>query len=280
MKIQITLTVPEAKRIIAKAIAIRPDVQQAMKNGRVLLKGGTTVSAVSEELIGQELRIGGRVSPRGTMNALKRHDQAHCVLIEGETVTEVDKAIGKVTGSLGKDDVIIVSANAIDTSGNAAMMAAAPLGHHPGKAMAGFSSQGSKVIIAAGLEKLIPGSIRDAILASGRISMDKSMGAAIGLIPLIGEVVTEREALETLAEVNATVIGAGGLQGAEGSTTLVVNGEDTEVEKVFGIVMAVKGSQTSGTNESLIECEGGCPQCARHLACIYKDEQTSKQEKR
>lgn len=272
MLIQITLTVPEGKRIIAKAISRRADVKEALENARVLLKGGTTISAVAEELIGMKLRIGGRISPQGTMNALKRHDHPHCVLVDGDDITDVDKSIPKVTGRLDANDIIIVSANAIDGDGNAAMMAAAPLGHYPGKAMAGFSSQGSKVIIAAGLEKLIPGTIREAILASGRMRVERSMGAAIGLIPLVGEIVTEKEAIESLGSVEATVIGAGGIHGAEGSTTIVIEGDESEVEKVFEMIMKVKGTSTSGTDESMRECEGGCPQCARHRACIYKPE--------
>ncbi len=272
MMIQITLTVPEAKRLIAKAIVRRIDVKKAMKSARVLLKGGTTISAVAEELIGIKLRIGGRVSPQGTMNALKRQDHPHCVLIDGDEITEIDKSITKVTGKLGADDLIIVSANAIDIHGNAAMMAAAPLGHYPGKALAGFSSQGSKVIVAVGLEKLIPGTIRDAILSSGRMRVDKSMGAAIGLIQLTGEIFTEKEAIESLADVKATVIGAGGIQGAEGSTTFVIEGDETEIDTVFDVVRDIKGASTSGTEESMEECEGGCPQCARHRACIYKPE--------
>ncbi len=271
MKAQITLTVPEAKRIIAKSIVNREDVKAAFQKGKILLKGGTTVSAIAEELVGEKLRIGGRISPRGAMNSLKKYDQHHSALVENGTSIGIDKTIEEVTGSLGKDDVIIVSANALDGHGDAAMMAAAPLGHNPGKAMAGFSSQGSKVIISVGLEKLIPGTIRDAIQSCGRVTIDKAMGTAIGLIPLIGEIVTEKEALEGLADVSATVIGAGGIHGAEGSTTLVIDGAESELERIFGIVMEIKGTETSGTPESLIECEAGCPQCVRHLVCIYKN---------
>lgn len=280
MKLQVTLTVPESKRIIAKSIVKRKDVQEALRKGRILLKGGTTVSAVSEEVIGQKLRIGGRISPRGTMNALKKYDQSHSILVENGKFSGIDKDIEKVTGDLRRDDVIIISANAIDVYGDAAMMAAAPLGHNPGKAISGFSSQGAKVIIAVGLEKLIPGRVRDAIQASGRSSIDKSMGAAVGLIPLVGEIVTEKEALEGLAKVSVTVIAAGGIDGAEGSTTLVVEGKDSEVETILQIILDIKGSESSGTPESLVECEGGCPQCGKHNACIYKNEAdlTSKKE--
>ncbi len=261
---------PEAKRIIAKAISMREDVKNSLKNGKVLLKGGTTVSAISEELVGQKLRIGGRISPRGTMNTLKKYDQSHSLLLENGTFRGIDKDILSVTGELGRNDIIIVSANALDTDGNTAMMAAAPLGHNAGQAISGFSSQGAKVIVAVGLEKLIPGTIRDAVQACGRTSIDKSMGAAIGLIPVIGEVITEKESLEQLGNVRVTVIGAGGIHGAEGSTTMVIEGSEPEVENILKIVLAIKGSDTSGTPESLVECEGGSPQCARHLACIYR----------
>jgi hypothetical protein len=270
LKAQITLTVSEAKRIIAKSISTRKDIKTALQRGKILLKGGTTVSAVSEELVGQKLRIGGRISPRGTMNTLKKYEQHHTILLENGTFTGIDSTILKVTAQLGKDDVIVIGANALDIHGNAAMMAAAPLGHNAGQAISGFSSQGTKVIIAVGLEKLIPGTIQEATQACGRISIDKSMGAAIGLIPVVGEVVTEKEALETLAHVKATVVGAGGIQGAEGSTTIVIDGPESEVEKALKTVLEIKGSEISGTPESLIECEGDTPQCARHLACIYK----------
>lgn len=273
MKLQITLTVNEGKKIIALSIIQRGDVQYALQKGKILLKGGTTVSAISEELVGQKLRIGGRISPRGTMNALKKFDQHHSILVEGGTHTGIDKMIEKVTGSLGKDDVIVVSPNAIDVDGNAAMMAAAPLGHDAGKAISGFSSQGCKVIIASGLEKLIPIKISEAIQACGRIAIDKSFGAAVGLIPIVGELVTEKEAIEGLADVSATVIGAGGIHGAEGSVTLVVDGVKSEVNKILEIVFKIKGAELGGTPESLTECEGGCPQCGKHLACVYRIEE-------
>jgi hypothetical protein len=45
MRTQITLTVAEAKRIIAKGIAGLPVVKAALETGNIFLKGGTTVSA-------------------------------------------------------------------------------------------------------------------------------------------------------------------------------------------------------------------------------------------
>ncbi|MFO7837050.1 MAG: hypothetical protein R6V83_10355 [Candidatus Thorarchaeota archaeon] len=270
MKLQITLTVPEAKQIIAKAIAERADVKNALNNGQVLLKGGTTVSAISEELVGEKLRIGGRITSNGTKNALEKHNQSHSLLISQGKVRNADNKIEQITGDMQRSDVIITSANALDADGNAAMMAAAPLGHKAGKAISGFASQGCKVIVAVGLEKLIPGSIRQAVLSAGRESIDKALGSAVGLIPIIGEVFTEKEAVMSLADVKATVISSGGIYGAEGATTMVVSGQKEDVETIYQLVLEIKGTETSGTPESLIECRRGCPQCKRHLACVYK----------
>jgi len=69
MRIQITLTVHEAKRIIAKGIAELPAVKAALETGSIFLKGGTTVSAVCEELTGKPMNILGRISIRGAVTA-------------------------------------------------------------------------------------------------------------------------------------------------------------------------------------------------------------------
>lgn len=270
MKVQVTLTVSEGKSIIARGIAARPDVKDALEQGKLLLKGGTTVSAIAEEILGKSLRIGGRVTPKGTKNARKKYDQSHCVLVENGVVRDADKDIEDITANMGRDDMIVTSANAFDSDGYAAMMAAAPLGYYPGRAMGGFSSQGCKVIIAVGLEKMIPGTIRQAILASGRESIDMSLGSAVGLIPLVGEIFTELEAISTLAEVSPTVIGSGGILGAEGATTLVISGRESQVKTIMDTIISVKGSKVSGTSESLDECVRGCRQCRNHLACMYK----------
>ena len=92
---------------------------------------------------------------------------------------------------------------------------------------------------------------------------------AVGLIPLCGKVITEKDAVEILAKLNCTVIGKGGILGAEGSTVMVVEGLDKEVEKILKVVKGVKGADISGQKESLEECKRGNPSCKNHLACIY-----------
>ncbi len=273
MKLQFSLTPSEAKQIIAKGINQLPQVQAAFSEGKILLKGGTTVSAVSEELVGIPLGICGRITTKGAKAARDDLTVPHSVLIEKGKVLDVDNAslFEQAALSLEKGDILVTGVNAFDAYGNAAMMAGSPLGNFPGMVMPALSAEGVQIIIAAGLEKLIPGDINHAISAAGRKSVDISFGMAVGLIPITGDIIDERKAVEILARVKCTVIGKGGILGAEGSTTMIAEGEPDEVRKLLEIVKSVKGAQVSGAADSLIECERPSPGCREHLACIYKN---------
>lgn len=271
MEVQISLTVSESKRLIAKAVAALPEVQEALKNGKVILKGGTTVSALCEEMVHMPLRISGRIAGRGTVTAKSpSREHPHSVLIEKGAVRNIDDTIAEVAQGLAREDVVIISGNAMDVNGNVAMMAGSPGGGNPGSAISGMLAQGARIIIPMGLEKLIPGSIQDAVKAAGR-DKDLSYGMAVGLIPLIGKVVTEKDAAEILSHVKCTVIGKGGINGAEGSTVMVVEGEKAQVEKLLRIVDAIKRAGISGEENSMEECDGRSIRCRDHSSCIYRE---------
>jgi len=72
IRLQLSMTLTEGKMIIAKGICSLKEVRRAYKNGCIVLKGGTTVSAVAEELCGVSLKISGRITPRGAKTAVKR----------------------------------------------------------------------------------------------------------------------------------------------------------------------------------------------------------------
>jgi hypothetical protein len=270
LKAQLTLTVPEAKALIAEAIADMKAVQAALGAGKVLLKGGTTVAAVAKRMANTGLRISGRISPQGTKSSKGGSGYPHSILIEAGQIKNIDTCFSETVVSLKRDDVVIIGANALDSAGKAAMMLGSPLGGKPGQGLAGIMAQGCKVIIACGLEKLIPGSIDDAIRAAGIFSIDWSMGMATGLTPLVGEVITEQTALEILSGVRCTVIAAGGIAGAEGSTTMIVEGQARNVEQAVQAVLAVKGAVTSGCAMSLEECSAGSEGCAIHQQCAWR----------
>ena len=161
-------------------------------------------------------------------------------------------------------------ANAIDLHGNAALMYGAPLGGPPATVLAGLMGEIPNVFIAAGLEKLVPGSLADIVGRVGRRGVDLSMGMAVGLTPVSRRIISEDVAIPLLAKVTSTVIGRGGLFGSPGATTLLVEGETREVNTIFDIAESVKGSGVSGLPSSLEECSFPNERCSKHLACILQ----------
>ena len=272
MKAQITLTVNEGKRIIAKGLKNTLKIKNLLENGKIILKAGTTVSAISEELVNMPLGISGRISDKGTKGSKFCLDAPHCILIDKGKVIEIDeeKKFEESALGLSKEDLLITGANIFDIYGNAAMMAGSPLGNFAGKIIPALNAEGIDIIIAAGLEKLSPISVNESIKAAGRKKIDVSFGMAVGLIPIYGEIYHEQKAIELLADVKATVIGRGGIMGGEGSTTLIVEGKLEEVQKIIDIVNNLKGSCISGSPKSLIECSKGNIGCKEDLGCLYK----------
>lgn len=274
MKAQVALTVSEGKRLIARAIAALPEVRQALAGGRILLKGGSTVSAVAEELCGRSLRLSGRISPRGAVSALRKGAGAHSLLLDRGIPRTADDCLEDAVLAMDADDVCVTGANLIGSCGGAAMLAGAPLGGPPGRIFAGLMAQGCKIIIAAGLEKLGPGSIADAVRAAGRCA-SPSMGMSVGLMPIHGRLITEVEALELLSGARCTVIARGGIAGAEGSVVLALAGEPAAVGRGWGAALAVKGLGLSGDPDSLDECNGAAPGCSLHASCLYRGRRDS-----
>ncbi len=271
MRAQLSLTVPEGKLLIARAIAATPEVRWAMENGRILLKGGTTVSALAEELVGVPLRISGRISPRGAKSSgTGLRTTPHSIVVEGGRWRNVDDDLPAVIAAMDRRDVAVLGANIIDTQGRAAMMAGRALGGNPGQVMTGLMAQGVQVMVAAGLEKLIPGSVDDAVRQAGMAGCDWSMGMSVGLMPIVGRVITEVEAIRIIAPVTCAVIGRGGIDGASGGVTFSVAGEVADVQRVIEAVMAAKGAGTSGSPESWPECKAGSPNCREHHCCVWK----------
>jgi len=274
MRIQITLTSPEGKRLIAKGIKAIPRVQKVRKRGKILLKGGTTVSAVSEELCGKPMRISGMITPQGTLTSRFKHEVqwAHSQVLKGGQIIPLHTREDweKEVPSFTPEDLVITGANAFDSFGRAAIMAAT---YDGGSSLPSFQTlliEGVPFLIAAGLEKWVPGNLEEVIPLAGRKKIDYSYGAAVGLIPVFGSLFTEKEAMEALAGVNVWVIGKGGIHGAEGSTTFLVDGPPKEVMKIDKIYQSIKGSGLSGDPRNLIPCQRGSLSCKNHVGCLYK----------
>jgi hypothetical protein len=272
VRFQVTLTVAEGKKLIAKAVCALPEVRRARDQGRLLLMGGTTVSAVSEELGFGGMWISGRIDAHGcraTTRAAGPDTAPHNWLISGGVATSADADIGETVCGMTRDDVVVVGANVLDMQGRAAVAFAGLAGGGRGRALQLVACQGIPTIVAVGLEKLVPGTVARAVQVSGRVAPDGAMGCAVGLHPVDGKVVTELESFQILYGVTPTVIAGGGLSGGEGSKTFVLEGTEEQVRAAARGVRGIKGAKTSGADESLRPCFPGCPRCERHAGCVY-----------
>ena len=272
MKIQVTLMVEESKELIAIGILEHMKMKNAWQNGRIVLKGGTTVSRISARLTGRPLAICGRMTERGTVDGLHEMTDSHVLMIADNRSIPIDDVYMERLMTLGPDDVYVCSPNAMDAYGNAVIMAGDQDGGEIGYALSVCYANGVSVLIPAGIEKMVPGNLRDVVKKSGRKTKDISMGMAVGLVPMEGEIFTEIEAVQQLARVECAAIGAGGIGMAQGSVTLDIWGDEQEVQTVLEIVTALKKEslEVSGVKETLVECKAPCIHCKDHVACWYK----------
>lgn len=248
---QFFLTVSAGKWLIASAVLKLECVQAALQSGCLVLKGGTTVSCVAELLFGYPLKISGRLTPKGAWGAVHRTERAYSLLAEKGTLREMDGEVETSLLRMGPGDVIIAGANLIDAQGCAAVLAGSPGGGHWGRAMAAAVAEGARVIIPAGLEKLAPGTVLEAVKTARRKNVDRFEGMACGLFPLTGDIITELEAIRILADVDACVIGRGGVNGGEGGTLFQVVGDDWEVGRLMELVRRCRDREPGGDPASL-----------------------------
>ena len=282
LHIQVSVTPSEAKRLIALSVPLLTEVQKALKTGRVVIKGGSTGSAIAEYMASVKLRIAGRITQLGT-KAPHNPVGDHTIMLEGGKIKrlDTDAELIKAAARMTRGDVFITGANALDCNRKAAVMLGVPLSPLS-RFIPSMIAKGITTIIAVGWEKLIPGSIDDASNDASIESTDVAMGMAVGLLPLQGNVITETDAITLISGAGATVIGAGGVMGGEGSTTMIIRGNKEEVKTAWDTVRAIKGSAVSGLQETLPECippksplckaciENGSVRVLAHKACIYR----------
>jgi hypothetical protein len=261
-QIQMTLTPAESKRLIAKAVAALPEVKMAMRSGTIVVGVGTTNAHVVEELLGKKVDksrfVAGVVLPKGT-----------CVVPKEKRLREIIIRKGRVAGStmdevleeMGEGDIVIKGANALDSEGTAGVLLASRSGGTIGKVIGHVKSKGITLVIPVGQEKFIPGSVREVSKVAGISRPSYATGCPVGVMPVSGKVVTELEALEILTGAKAAVMGKGGLSGAEGSVTLLVEGSAGQLSKAKKLIKAVKG-------EPQVKVETYCKNC-KQPDCFY-----------
>jgi len=239
----VVLNPAESRRLLAKATVALPEVRHAYEHGTIIIGRGITNAYVTEELLGVRIepkagQTVGMVCHGITTGNSGAPPCPHHVIRRGKAVEGADSKVEIL--SFGPEDVFIKGANAIDPEGNAGIFTSSLVGGTIGMVWPVVTPRGSHLIMPVGLEKLIP-SVVEAAKHTGLYYYKYSMGLPARLTPVVlGKVLTEIQALAVLAGVRATHIGSGGVGGSEGAVVLTIEGEESNVERAFELVKAVK----------------------------------------
>ena len=241
MKRQVVLTVAESKRLIAKGVAALPEVQAAMEDGIVVVATGTTNAYVLQEIWGEKFDLrryrSGITTP--SLPDKKQEKQGEpipdVVFRKGEVAKELDRY--NAIKEMDRGDVYIKGANALDYVGQVAgVLIGGETGGTVGAVLGSIIGKKITLVIPIGLEKLVYEDINEL----HQLTMDPDYdGPAIW--PISGLIFTEIEALEVICGVQATLVAAGGVAGAEGSIRLLVEGLDEDVDAALELVNSIKG---------------------------------------
>jgi len=243
MKALMTLTSSESKRLIAKGVAALPSVQLALEKHTLIVAGGTSNAFVAEELLKVQIEdksgyTMGIVTKGELGISLSSKRIAPYVISKGQALSIPWK---EYLPKLQAGDVFIKGGNSFDHTGLAAVMVSDSMGGTIGAAQGILYARGIELIVPIGLEKMVP-DVRAAVEFMTKSSLDESMGYKVGLIPMIGAtVITELTALETLYDVEARCIAAGGVDGSEGAVIIAIEGLDEEVQRAMRDIRSIKG---------------------------------------
>ncbi len=238
----IALTPSESKRLIAKAVAVLPEVKRALEKGLIIIARGTTNTFVAEEIMGISIEpkseycrgciVGGELRvnmKRGGNDFVLRRGKVDDI--------RPQEAIKEFT----QDDIFIKGASAIDSSGQAAVLVAGTEAGTIGYALPTLTARAAHLIVPVGLEKLVP-SVTQASQKCGVFRFKYSIGLPCALVPLVNaKVVTEIQAFEALTGASATHVASGGIGGSEGTVVLALEGSEDNIERAFELVKVIKG---------------------------------------
>ncbi len=255
---QCFLTVSAGKRLIAMAVAQSPVVQEACLHGTLVVMAGTTNGYVAEEILrqcgldqeidkvsffrgvttapGRKLpeRTGAYSATEGEI-AGTNDFPGDLILCDGKLVQ--GKTIFDVTKSLKKGDVVIKGANAVNQEkGEAGIL----IGHNEmgtiGAILQACVGRRTRLILPVGLEKRVSG---DLLALAAQINAPETSG--LRMMAVSGDVVTECDAFRMLTGVEATLVGGGGVCGAEGGIWLLLRGTEEAHEKTSALLAKVSG---------------------------------------
>jgi hypothetical protein len=159
------------------------------------------------------------------------------------------------------DTVIIKGANAIDPAGNVGVITSGFDGGTVAAMIGTVTSQGLKIIVPVGLEKLVA-SVPEAVRHTGAKTLDYTMGADFGMYCLTNTVpITEIEAFRILFDVQAHHVASGGQGDSQGAVVLIIEGQEENVKAAIALVESIKGEPSPRP------LKGTCAVC--RYACVF-----------
>lgn len=246
MKAQITLTPAEGKRLIAKAISCMETVQNAFQNGILIIATSTTTAYVAEELMGKEIPnkgmfTAGVVTKEGANVTVTDGRINHYLFDKGVLKELKTPELVPYLARMGPNDMFIKGANAIDPFGAAGILVAGSGGGTIGTAWGHLIRNGVPLIIAVGLEKLVPISLTEVASRMGTAAIDTAMGWKCGMLVVQGQIITEMEAMKLLFNVDVIPVAGGGIDGAEGCKIFLLEGPKDNIGMAMSVVKEIKG---------------------------------------
>jgi hypothetical protein len=280
MRAFVVLTPSESKRLIARAVARKQEVQIAMENAYVILFEGTTTTYIAQELFGVDVSCTHFTSGLNISGVLCNSDRGvrgkfPLVAYKGELV---DVPYEKALEHFHKETVIIKGANAIDHAGFIGIIVSGYTGGSISKVIGTSVSQGLRIICPVGLEKTIF-SVVEAAKRTGGKNFDYAMGADFGLFVLThADIVTELQAIRILSDADAIPVAAGGIDGSEGSVVLTIEGGEEPVRKAVQIIESIKGEPAQ--KGIRMKCPGqtnaaGEPSQCKYVNCTFYPRENS-----
>lgn len=242
MKAQITLTVSESKRLIARGVAALDIVRARLEKGIIMVSTGSTNAYILEELLGERFDkrtyVTGRFTPAGKKLAWSTANRPDAVFRDGQLAPDLDRFSAVKVMQPG--DIFIKGANALNYErGIAGIWVGGEGGGTVGGTLGYIITRKLRLLLPVGLEKCLPYPIEAAAIAVNY--EDEALGTVVSLFPVHGQIFTEIEALRTLAGVEVIPCGAGGIAGAEGSVALLLRGDAQTVRKAMEIVEGIRG---------------------------------------
>lgn len=228
------------KRLIGRAMAVHPDLKGVLKKGTLVIIAGTTNGYVAEEMLkslGQAEGFSRKGFCRGMTVApgakVARGDFPGDVVIRDGT-WQKGKTILDVADELKTGDVILKGANAFDARGQAAVQVGHPKGGTILATLPAVIGRRVRLIVPVGLEKRV---LEDVHVLAQRCNAPDAEGPR--LCPMPGEIFTELDAIHLLTGAEASLIAAGGIYGAEGSSWLGITGTEEQVQTAAELIHSV-----------------------------------------